>query len=803
MQVDADRLLWAKDPVLNDLPKRIKRCVAHRTAIGPRTRGGLNEMLWSDHVKAIQAQVIMRYLHPARSAWKEILDVMLLRNKRGEELFGAGRGILMCPTSVGERTKLLSNLPKRSTFFKDCLRAHWQRGYKQDLDLTTGLSAETLWHNPRFRVECEWRVRHYFVNTLSVTQISDIIDYETDRPFDDARWAEWIRTCHRDSAQENLHPDDVDLRVEQIRAVVDQVPGWIVDRMADGDEEEPPVEGELIALMSPDAQDEGGDHVEYATMEEDEDVGTRFHIHVIDAVGKTHRTGERACILDMDVHKIAWWGDRVQGPLNSTFPLTEGWVVGEESVKLHEVTVKDTYREFVRRKFKPATAQEGWDSRLGVQIPWSRAWRCSGCYSSPRDRLTMMKLMRRNLFTAARNPDTDGLCLMCHQPENQQHLVECDSIFRHYWGPLIRLMRQSGFTVPLFRPEVNAMLTTFRVTDTTVVGREQASVIEMGWRCLYAALVRTRVDGTPLTLQHAVLRCMRMLHSRVTAYGRKWELWMIRQRGKREADQKRIPRRYQKRAFIKQGPLGDYIVQPILLQNIETQKDTDPVMMPGTRQRRRVARQRPPTPPGRPPGSDGSLTPPPTEAEDDPWRDMAGDALTVTQAQPRGVDAECNLATTRNLRREENLPREYLRARQQGGADGTDTRFPDWIRILQELQGEGECTVQLRLRNLTDPELLDHVRIAALYTTVPPHVVALYRAAPDHMRLYDNDSEARRRGTHVSLTNRQLTQRAGVIVAIVPSDSPMASVQRRVVPRQVGAIVGARRAVRDQRRQQL
>ena len=71
------------------------------------------------------------------------------------------------------------------------------------------------------------------------------------------------------------------------------------------------------------------------------------------------------------------------------------------------------------------------------------------------------------------------------------------------------------------------MLTTFRVTDTTVVGREQASVIEMGWRCLYAALVRTRVDGTPLTLQYAVLRCMRMLHSRVTAYGRKWELWMI------------------------------------------------------------------------------------------------------------------------------------------------------------------------------------------------------------------------------------------------------------------------------------
>ena len=188
----------------------------------------------------------------------------------------------------------------------------------------------------------------------------------------------------------------------------------------------------------------------------------------------------------------------------------------------------------MRRKFKPATAQEGWSSRLGVKIPWGKAWRCSGCYSSPRDRLTMMKLMRRNLFTAQRNPDTDGVCLLCSQQESQLHLVECDLMFQQYWEPLVRLMRQLGFTVPLFRAEINAMLITFRVTDTTVVGREQASIIEMGWRCLYAALVRTRVDGTPLTLKHAVLRCMRMVHSRVTGYGRKWELWMIKQLGRKE-----------------------------------------------------------------------------------------------------------------------------------------------------------------------------------------------------------------------------------------------------------------------------
>ena len=180
--------------------------------------------------------------------------------------------------------------------------------------------------------------------------------------------------------------------------------------------------------------------------------------------------------------------------------------------------------------------------------------------------------------------------MLCSQQESQLHLVECDLMFHQYWAPLVRVMRRLGFTVPLFRAEINAMLITFRVTDTTVVGREQATIIEIGWRCLYAALVRTRVDGTPLTLKHAVLRCLRMVHSRVTAYGRKWELWMFGQHGRKEEDQKRIPQKYQKRALIKQGPHGDYVVEPELGASIETYKDVEPVVIPGTRQRRRVAR---------------------------------------------------------------------------------------------------------------------------------------------------------------------------------------------------------------------
>ena len=102
----------------------------------------------------------------------------------------------MCKLSIGERTKLLSALPRRSRFIKDCLRAHWARRIEQHLSYTRGLEAELLWHKPRFEIKCEWSVRHYFVNFLNVTQISDVLDYETNAPYTTDRWREWITTTY-------------------------------------------------------------------------------------------------------------------------------------------------------------------------------------------------------------------------------------------------------------------------------------------------------------------------------------------------------------------------------------------------------------------------------------------------------------------------------------------------------------------------------------------------------------------------------------------------------------------------------
>ena len=58
IQTDADRLWWSRDPILDGTTRRIKRFVAKRTAIGPKSKGGVNVMDWSDHVDAVQASSV-------------------------------------------------------------------------------------------------------------------------------------------------------------------------------------------------------------------------------------------------------------------------------------------------------------------------------------------------------------------------------------------------------------------------------------------------------------------------------------------------------------------------------------------------------------------------------------------------------------------------------------------------------------------------------------------------------------------------------------------------------------------------
>ena len=60
----------------------------------------------------------------------------------------------------------------------------------------------------------------------------------------------------------------------------------------------------------------------------------------------------------------------------------------------------------------------------------------------------MAKLLRRNLFTASKNPETNGSCLLCSEQESQLHLVQCKVIYREYWQSMLDLMISLDMPVP-------------------------------------------------------------------------------------------------------------------------------------------------------------------------------------------------------------------------------------------------------------------------------------------------------------------------------------------------------------------
>ena len=104
-QHDADVLAWAKDPKLQEnltqdgeaakSNTKVRRWIAQGTAPGPRNRGGVSTMIWCDHVEAILAQWIIRYLQPGEADYKTLLDHFLLRDKRGKLKYPEGRGVLL------------------------------------------------------------------------------------------------------------------------------------------------------------------------------------------------------------------------------------------------------------------------------------------------------------------------------------------------------------------------------------------------------------------------------------------------------------------------------------------------------------------------------------------------------------------------------------------------------------------------------------------------------------------------------------------------------------------------------------
>ena len=100
---------------------------------------------------------------------------------------------------------------------------------------------------------------------------------------------------------------------------------------------------------------------------------------------------------------------------------------------------------------------------------------------------------------AAEEPH-DNTCRACPCVETQLHLCECDVIRREYWSVLLDVLRDTGMPPP---ENVTAFIATGALSESHAISRFHASVWFLGWRCLYAAVVNSRVDAKPLDLDAA------------------------------------------------------------------------------------------------------------------------------------------------------------------------------------------------------------------------------------------------------------------------------------------------------------
>ena len=234
-------------------------------------------------------------------------------------------------------------------------------------------------------------------------------------------------------------------------------------------------------------------------------------------------------------------------------------------MELDDLTIKHiTYYLFTQRIFNPPTnTQNNWTLRLdGVLIPWSKVWGIKSFHATPRDQVTWLKLMHRNIYLAPHKDDPDDTaCPLCGQHQNQLHLTKCPNIRQKYWDPIITLMTKMGLPGYTHR---SAFLAVGRLSDTQVVGKNHSGILFLAWRCLYAELVRGRVENVTPDLKTTYKRVIMMNISRLKYYGEKWLRWARKNTHTgNNSYNSYIPERHRDKQVLEQYAHGEYEINQI------------------------------------------------------------------------------------------------------------------------------------------------------------------------------------------------------------------------------------------------
>ena len=672
--------------------------------------------------------------------------------------------------------RLLKNVPKRAKYLRACIYAHWKMKIQQDVSNREHLPGQPFWNNAHFRIQATQKEIEYFSQTVDVTAMLDVVDKETDEVFTEERWGDWIRELHTQYIEEIPNESFVADRAKRMREIVEQVPKDILDELKTQPTETYEAEdGELVALVQ-----EEKDTV-YARKKISPDGEIRYETVWLDALRIPHRTGESKVYM-REEKKVAWWGNRIIGPQDASFPLAKGWVIGDKKVDLAKLGIKSYTRILTGRKFQPPTETEkAWDGRLGVKTAWRKVWGIRSFYASPRDQITWLKLHHRNLYVTGHDTRTDGMCSACTGKETQQHLVECSVLREEYWERVLNLLKNLGMDEP---ENIAAFLAIGRMDEKKVIPKDLSGIMFLAWRCIYAAIVKKRVENVTLNTDRAYERLLKMLDSRLKRYGHKWERWVQTADWQREA--RGIPNKHLQKTVIEHTVGGEWEIAQAIIDEIEKVK--------GEREAKAGTKAVKTTEHQRLPASDPTEDQQTTAGKGEEIRDMSGDAITTAEAAAAGPvvraeyvitervemrlmvtksHAQCSLATIRNLYRNEEYTAESLAKSCVLSDYRGDIRYPDWAALLQPLLRPNEHVKSFNVGRIIK-ENLKEVRMAAcIPADRPKHIIALWKdEKPGFLRKYDNDSGQRKEGTYIRCETKDLQDR-DTLYAIMPADSAL------------------------------
>ena len=294
----------------------------------------------------------------------------------------------------------------------------------------------------------------------------------------------------------------------------------------------------------------------------------QLHYVWLDCTGYPHDADKVIDRRDRKLYKVEIWNDgkgdaRIGPPRHAAFPINTIWKLGDRELKLDALSIKASTQIRQEKKMKPPSAEKGWRQRLpGRARPFPAIWKLKPMYVSPRDTLTWMKLKHRNLYVANRDRTiANNNCLCCGaHPESMGHLSTCIVIRRDFWDKIISVVECLGFDVPVDR---EAYLLLGRQSDQKAMDREAASLIALGWRCLYAEITHARIDNEQINLKRALKRTFAMTISRTRAYGEKWLKWF--RRTVHSSRSKPVARKHQNYKMIKVNADAEYTIAQDLL----------------------------------------------------------------------------------------------------------------------------------------------------------------------------------------------------------------------------------------------